>query len=314
MEFSLTPQFSKARAMHSSDSAAGHSTRRRAASMIAATFSLALVIFVHAGAALGFTDDDFGRHVAALKAKLPSDDFTVVVQAPFVVIGDEPAERVKTRAVDTVKWAVDRLKAQYFQRDPQMIIDIWLFRDKESYEKHAEELFGAKPHTPYGYYSSQHKALVMNIATGGGTLVHEIVHPYMAANFPECPAWFNEGLASLYEQSGEEKGQIVGRVNWRLSGLQETIRAGRLQSLEDLCGSSTDDFYHRDTGANYGQARYLCLYLQEQGLLKKFYDDFRAGAKRDPGGYKTLQSVLQEKDMSDFQKRWEAWVLGLKRS
>ena len=278
-------------------------------------FSLALVALTAlARDAVAFTDDELQRHVAGLKARLPGDDFTVVVQSPFVVIGDEPAERVKARAVDTVKWAVDRLKAQYFQRDPQMIIDIWLFRDKESYEKHAEELFGAKPHTPYGYYSSQHRALVMNIATGGGTLVHEIVHPYMAVNFPECPAWFNEGLASLYEQSAEDKGQIIGRVNWRLSGLQEAIRAGRLQSFEDLCVGSTDDFYHRDTGANYGQARYLCYYLQEQGLLKKFYDQFRASVKQDPGGYKTLEAVLKEKDMSDFQKRWEAWVLGLKRS
>jgi len=294
-------------------SAAAISTHDRAPRSLVTAIILLLVVFA-AGPALGFTDDEFQQHVAAVKAKLPGDDFTVVVQSPFVVIGDESAERVRARAVDTVKWAVDRLKAQYFQRDPQMIIDIWLFRDKESYEKYAEELFDAKPHTPYGYYSSQHKALVMNIATGGGTLVHEIVHPYMAANFPACPAWFNEGLASLYEQSGEEKGQIVGRVNWRLSGLQDTIRAGRLQSFEDLCGTSTDDFYHRDTGANYGQARYLCLYLQEQGLLKKFYDEFRAGAKRDPSGYKTLQAVLGEKDMADFQKRWEVWVLGLKRS
>jgi hypothetical protein len=299
--------------MHFTFSAAPLSTRGRAAKVVLAMIVLASLILA-ARVALGFTEDEFQRHVAAVKAKLPSDDFTVVVQAPFVVIGDEPAERVKARAVDTVKWAVDRLKAQYFERDPQMIIDVWLFRDKDSYEKHAAELFAAKPHTPYGYYSSQHKSLVMNIATGGGTLVHEIVHPFMAANFPECPAWFNEGLASLYEQSGEEKGQIVGRVNWRLSGLQETIRAGRLQSFENLCGSSTDDFYHRDTGANYGQARYLCLYLQEQGLLKKFYDEFRAGAKRDPGGYKTLQTVLGEKDMADFQKRWEGWVLSLKRS
>ena len=32
-------------------------------------------------------------------------------------------------------------------------------------------------------------------------LVHEMVHPFMDADFPACPAWFNEGLASLYEQS-----------------------------------------------------------------------------------------------------------------
>ena len=121
-----------------------------------------------------------------------------------------------------MKWAVDRLKALYFQRDPEFIIDIWLFRDRESYEEHAEKLFGDKPYTPYGYYSAQHRALVMNIATGGGTLVHEIVHPFMAANFAACPSWINEGLASLYEQSGEENGQIKGFVNWRLDGLQRT--------------------------------------------------------------------------------------------
>jgi len=264
-------------------------------------------------AASRFTAADFERHVERLKEKLPSDDFTIVVEPPFVVIGDEPASRVKARAKDTVKWAVDRLKALYFQRDPEFIIDIWLFRDRESSEGHAEKLFGDKPHTPYGYYSAQHRALVMNIATGGGTLVHEIVHPFMAANFTACPSWFNEGLASLYEQSGEENGQIKGFVNWRLDGLQRTIRAGRLPTFETLCGTTTDDFYHRDEGANYGQARYLCLYLQEHGLLKKFYDEFRASAKRDSTGYHTLQSVLEEKDMADFQKRWEAWVLSLRR-
>src|SRR5262245_47168235 len=298
--------------MHFISTAALLSTRGRAAKLVAPTSLLALIIF-GAGAALGFTDDEFQRHVAAVKAKLPSDDFTVVVQAPFVVIGDESAERVKARAADTVKWAVDRLKGQYFERDPQFIIDIWLFRDKESYETHAEELFGAKPHTPYGYYSSQHRALVMNISTGGGTLVHEIVHPFVAANFPQCPSWFNEGLASLYEQCGDEHGKINGYVNWRLTGLQQTIRAGRLPSFEEFCGTTTDEFYGRDKGVNYGQARYLCYYLQEQGLLKKFYDEFRANAKRDSGGYKTLRAVLKEEDMSDFQKRWEAWVLSLKR-
>jgi hypothetical protein len=260
-----------------------------------------------------FTAVDFERHVELLKANLPSDDFTVVIEPPFVVIGDEPAARVKARSIDTVKWAVDRLKALYFERDPEFIIDVWLFRDRESYEKNAEKLFGAKPHMPYGYYSAQHRALVMNIATGGGTLVHEIVHPFMAANFPACPSWFNEGLASLYEQSGEENGQIRGNINWRLTGLQQTIRAGRLPSFETLCGTTTDEFYYHGEGANYGQARYLCLYLQEHGLLKKFYDNFRANAKHDATGYKTLQAVLGEKDMADFQKRWEAWALSLRR-
>src|SRR6185436_8501716 len=105
--------------------------------------------------------------------------FTVTVQPPFVIIGDEPAEIVRRRSTNTVKWAVDRLKKAYFKRDPTEIIDIWLFKDKASYEKNTKEIFDDTPTTPFGYYSAHHRALIMNIATGGGTLVHEIVHPFM---------------------------------------------------------------------------------------------------------------------------------------
>ena len=83
----------------------------------------------------------------------------------------------------------------------------------------------------------------MNIATGGGTLVHEIVHPFVAANFPQCPSWFNEGLASLYEQSGEEAGHIHGYTNWRLAGLQKAIRGKRLGTFRRLCDTTTSQFY-----------------------------------------------------------------------
>ena len=173
-----------------------------------------------------FTDADFARHVEQLKKKLPSSDFTLVIQPPFVVIGDESPEAVKEHSVNTVKWAVDKLKQDYFSKDPKEILDIWLFKDADSYQRNTLVLFGEKPGTPYGYYSSTHKALIMNISTGGGTLVHEIVHPFVESNFPACPPWFNEGLGSLYEQSGEVDGHIHGYTNWRLPGLQAAIKAG----------------------------------------------------------------------------------------
>src|SRR5262249_12587193 len=151
----------------------------------------------------------YAHHVHKLRSNLPHDGLSIVIERPFVVIGDEPLEQVQKRSRDTVKWAVERLKKDYFEKDPAEILDIWLFRDSASYEENAEKLFGSKPTTPYGYYSRRHKALVMNIATGGGTLVHEIVHPFIAANFPDCPSWFDEGLASLYEQASEREGHII---------------------------------------------------------------------------------------------------------
>jgi hypothetical protein len=261
------------------------------------------------------TDFIFAEHLARLEKSVPPG-FTVVVQPPFVVIGDESAETVRRRATKTVKWAVDRLKQDYFKRDPPEIIDIWLFRDKASYTNHARRLFNDTPPTPFGYYSAERRALLMNISTGSGTLVHEIVHPFMRANFPDCPAWFNEGLASLYEASAEKNGHISGLINWRFKGLEQAIKDRKTVSFQQLT-SLTDTGFYGGTGPSgysqyYSQTRYLCYYLQEKELLVKFYHEFVANVKRDPTGYNTLKRVLGESDMEAFKKKWEKFVLELR--
>ncbi len=281
-----------------------------------------------------FDDADYAQHAMGLNRKVP-EGFTTVLQRPFVVIGDEPAATVRGRARGTVKWAVDHLKKEYFAKDPNEILDIWLFKDKESYMKNTEAIFGDRPHTPFGYYSHRHRALIMNIKTGGGTLVHEIVHPFVASNFPECPSWFNEGLASLYEQCGDYRGRIWGRTNWRLEGLQKAIKPEEPEEEEEageepteepyvvpkpppfkkLMNTSTFAFYELDPGTNYSQARYLCYYLQQRGLLNKYYHQFRRNVRNDPSGYETLKAVLEIKDdahMDAFQKTWDEWILRLR--
>jgi len=258
------------------------------------------------------TDADFDDHIAALRRKLPEDDFHIVLAKPFVVIGDEPVQTVERRAQRTVAWAVRLLKKDYFADDPDHIINVWLFKDKDSYKKHTLELFGDKPTTPYGYYSPRHRALIMNIATGGGTLVHEIVHPFVSANFPKCPAWFNEGLGSLYEQCGERDGRIVGFENWRLAGLQKAIRNKAVGSFKDLTDTTTEEYYGPGSGLRYAQARYLCLYLERQKLLRKFYHAFHKNHEDDPTGYATLQSTLGDKDMAAFERKWMQWVMKLR--
>jgi hypothetical protein len=260
------------------------------------------------------SDTDVAKHVADLRKRLPSSEFSIVIQAPFVVIGDEPASIVKQHAEETIKWAVDRLKQDFFPKDPTSILDIWLFKDAASYERYTWLLFNENPSTPYGYYSSKHKALIMNIATGGGTLVHEIVHPFMEANFPACPAWLNEGLGSLYEQCGEDDGHIHGFVNWRLPGLQKAIKAKNVSSFKTLTAMDADAFYSDNRGVNYSQSRYLCYYLQEKGLLVKFYQQFQANQKSDPSGFATLQKVLGEPDMERFRAKWEKYVLSLREA
>ncbi|MEI6218687.1 MAG: hypothetical protein WCP86_07285, partial [bacterium] len=270
------------------------------------------VTITNASASVEFSPADYAQSVIALKKITAGNDFSIVVEPPFLVTGDGGPAIVCGYASRTVRWATDRLKESYFKKDPKAIITIWLFKDKESYEKNTRELFNEEPTTPYGFYSDSNNALIMNIATGGGTLVHEIVHPFVAANFPACPAWFNEGLGSLYEQSSERYGQIVGLTNWRLAGLQQEIADKGLPSFYALLASTSNEFYSSHRGDNYAQARYLCYYLQEKGLLVRFYEEFYKNRQKDSTGTETLKKVLGESDLDAFKPKWEKFVQKLK--
>ena len=257
---------------------------------------------------------EYRRAVANVRKRvaMTDDDFDLVFEPPFVVVGDGGKRRVKRRAERTVRWAVGRLKKAYFSKDPTKVLEIWLFNSKRSYERNTEKIFGEVPDTPYGYYSSSDNALVMNIATGGGTLVHEIVHPFVEANVPDAPAWLNEGMGSLYEASADRNGHIVGVLNWRLPGLQRALRNGAVPTFRKLTAMSDRKFYGVGSGVHYAQARYLLYYLQEKGLLHDYYKAFMANRAKDKTGYAALVKTLAVEDMKAFEQRWAKWVRRLR--
>lgn len=250
---------------------------------------------------------DLGDRRAALETRLAGQGFTVVVEPPFVVVGDEPAATVKHRASGILRWSVRLLEAEYFKARPGKLIEIWLFKNEKAYRTGAKKFFGDAPDTPYGYYSSEHDAMVMNIGPGAGTLVHEVVHPYMEANFPRGPSWFNEGLASLYERPTERHGHIWGLPNWRLPSLKKQIAANTLPPLSALLGTTRNEFYDAPYDA-YAYARYLVLYLQDHGKLAAFYEAFVTD--NDLTGRAALESILGEK-LDTFEPRWRRWALAL---
>ncbi|MCA9268301.1 MAG: hypothetical protein KDA41_07510 [Planctomycetales bacterium] len=254
---------------------------------------------------------DYAQHVRALKPRLPQG-FHVFVQPPFVVIGNELEGTVRKHADGTVKWAVDRLKLMYFEKDPAPIINVWLFKDEASYNAIIKEVYQHEPSTKFGYYSPSHQAIFANMRYGSGTLVHEIVHPFMLANFPKCPSWFNEGLASLYEQSNDRDGLMVAQTNTRLRELQRAILDKKMTPIQTLTSTTREDFYNSDERLmNYASARFLLYYLEKKNLLTKYYHEFRDNVDKDPTGYDTLQRVLGDdaRDMAQFQRKWEYWLL-----
>lgn len=209
--------------------------------------------------------DDYAAHIAALRKRLIANNvlsMDVRIEQPFVVLGNGTPDAL-ARNAQTVRWAATMLEQDFFSARPDKILDVYLFEDARSYGLSVRALTGELPTTPYGFYSSENAGLFMNIATGGGTLVHELVHPYVEADFPNAPPWLNEGLGSLFEQSAEEAGHIVGRTNWRLAGLQAALVHGGVPTFQALTHLGANEFYGKGAGTHYAQARYLMYYLQE---------------------------------------------------
>lgn len=253
------------------------------------------------------TQKQLEARAAELEHELAGQGYTVVITAPFVVVGDGGANQVKHIANGFLHDKARMMEQDFFAKRPAKLIEVWLFRNEKSFRAGAKKFFHDEPDTPYGYYSPDASALIMNV-DGLGTLSHELVHPYMEANFGEPAAWFNEGLASLFERPSERKGHLIGLPNWRLPNLKKEIRAKTLPSLAKLVATTRDEFYGAAWDA-YAQARYLIYYLQEHGQLKAFYDAALAD-KHDPTGRAALEGVLGE-HLETFDPKWRTWVLAI---
>jgi hypothetical protein len=253
---------------------------------------------------------------AAELRKQLDDSFAVMVKPPFVFAGNMSAADVDAHAMGSVVNPAAAMWKSYFKHKPDQVITILLFsdrgvtppRDDKSagyvYRKWARKLFDDTDVSYYGYYKPDKRTMVMNIDTGGGTLVHELTHALIVYDFPNVPDWFNEGLASLHEQCSIAGDEVIGLENWRLPALQKAIAAGTLRPLRDLI--TKDDFRDkRLESLNYAQARYFVMYMQHKGLLKDFYVYLRDHYDKDPdtaapAGVEKLFKAKLEKVQKDY--------------
>lgn len=243
------------------------------------------------------------------KPRFDREKFSVVIAPPFVLAGDGGGARLEAWRDHTVLAAQRALQHMYFKTEPTTPILVLLFETGDSYRRLAREWFNDDDVPHFGFCRAD-GIMLMNISTGGGTLVHELAHALLRPDFPNCPTWLNEGLASLYEQCQIGRDQITGLKNWRLPLLQRALKDNSLRPLSEL--ASDPGFYDdRLSGLNYAQARYVMMYLQEKGLLQKFYALSREQVGSDPTCLKSLEAVIAPQSLEQFEAAWREWVLSL---
>ena len=233
---------------------------------------------------------------------------SVISQPPFVVAGDVSAARLQQCYVQTILPVARVLEKSYFATRPNQPIQVVLFASEQSYREYATRVDGPNAAGYYGYFQRSDRRIVANRATGDGTLAHELTHALSQFDFPNMPEWFDEGLASLHEESefSPDGTRLIGLHNWRLRLLQAALRRDKLPSLEEVLAST--EFRGEGEGLHYAMVRYLCLFLQDQELLVPFYRQFRADIVRDPTGTETLCSITSVGRLDELDTRFRAWL------
>jgi hypothetical protein len=237
------------------------------------------------------------------------DEFLCVQRGQFLVAGDLGLLDYEYLVDGVLDYCANALVRTFFDRGrvADKTVNIFVFKDYDSYETGLRRFFGMEPITPYGHYGHSQKYIVVNYETGPGTMVHELTHALMSEDFPEAPIWLSEGMASLYEHCRAEDGGLKGDDNWRLPELQAAMSKGTLGSVASLLAMSPDAFRSRNESLNYAQARYFCKYMEELGVLPRVYRELRGNSARDPTGEGAIVATFG-KPMDVVEAAWRRWI------
>jgi hypothetical protein len=279
---------------------------------------------LHAGAEYGLAPQNAGSGTASrsrldvacderarqLREHLTSSD-RIIVRPPYVLGGNVSENELDRQYRETILPTARALSLAFFDHAPDEPITLLLFSSEEAYRNASWHLDRRDAVDYYGYYIRPDRRIVLNLSTGDGTLAHELTHALSHFDFPQMPEWFDEGLASVFEEAdfSPDGLQLVGVSNWRLNHLLHAMQRRRLKTLESLITARKVDADNQEV--QYAQARYFCLYLQDRGLLPFFYRKFRGHHPNDPSGARTLCSVLGTDDFDSIDRDFRRWVIAL---
>jgi hypothetical protein len=235
----------------------------------------------------------------------------IIVRPPFVIGGNLSEAELDRCYAQTILPTKRALDLAYFDNAPDQPLTLLLYSDERTFRDASWKLDRRNTANYYGYYIRTDRRIVVNIGTGEGTLAHELAHALGHFDFPNMPEWFDEGLASLYEEAdfSDDGLQLNGLSNWRLNHLLSAMQKRRLGTLESLISSR--EIREEKQAVEYAHARYFCLYLQERGLLPFFYRKFRDRASSDPSGLRTLCEILGEENLDPVDRNFRQWVIAL---
>ena len=254
----------------------------------------------------------------------PGARVSVVGRYAIVTTAGQSDAELRTLSAQLDRY-LEFLAREYSLTLPDRYITLYLTPDIDSVQAVADRVHGldVSPSTLGYSFQDDLSAAAQSRGTQSGTLMHELFHLLVRANFGDIPQWLDEGIASLYEVSAERGGRYVGLPNWRGEVLDNAWESR--PSISDVVASPWFAFDRVDGGDGGGgymvpderaavhlaTARYLTLYLQERGALKQIFASFRArdpGETDDPGraGVAIVEQGIG--NVTEAQRSYDGWL------
>jgi hypothetical protein len=261
-----------------------------------------------------FPDYDLGTDLAQRRAKAIADlgtDPAFDLESDVFLLTAPRRDAAFDASTHIARGALAAFFNGRFARHPDRAITVYVFGEHDGYLASCTRRVEARCASDLGFYDPAAREILVDARPGLGSLVHELVHPLVHADFPDAPAWLQEGLASLFERPVFARpGEIHGATNWRHARLRRALSspaerdAARLDALFEM---SDDAFRGADEDLHYATARYACQWLDERGQLWPFYAAWRDGVIDDPRGHAAFARVVG-KTPADANAEWSAWV------
>lgn len=186
-------------------------------------------------------------------------------------------------------------------------VQVCLFDSDRAYHAFARAIQDDRSYSSWGFYLPSKRLVIANLAQSVGNLRHELAHPLLGDDYPDIPAWLNEGIASLYGNVQRRRGGLRFTVNYRLRHLREAKAQGRLPGLSALANSGRAQLYGAEAMTYYALSRYVLLYLDRRDQLSALYKQLRDGPKSRKAHLRALRARIDE-------ARFIRWTTRLKRN
>ena len=209
----------------------------------------------------------------------------------------------------TLRKFFEQIYPVYFKYEPSYPFQIVYFNTKQEYSRYT----GSEA---YGFYLPKTRTLYTYSNSGEGTLWHELIHAFVAANIDHrIQQWFSEGFASFYEMGAVYGNKFYeGYTNWRHPTLKKKIREDDFMDLTDFMSEK-----YMSEGYGYAKARFLFCYLwiydKMPEFVKIYLYELSPKYQNEALGeqvVKTLEKLLG-KNMEAIEKEYKAIALTYKK-